>query len=328
MEARLSKQKHEELNRLRNLYNRKVEIFQEGQNKSRLHPRGQPRFKRPSQKYQDWLEHQESDIKNDKPKISVRSRSEHTPQQVKHFQSVIGQLSAGYRNNNPPDSHYGNHPIPHEQKLAAHAFPEEQYEHLRSKTENWSRAIFDKNDDTTPDAELRKTNEKETVSSGSTHTVDSMPLNVFLTEDDVTVESLEDEEVTESGSIKSQTDKTTIISSTKSERAINNPSVSTTTLRRHRTRFVHPNLTAASRPPVMPEQLKQWLDFKPNLQPKSNPVSEPNEREKDLIKRRCRARTAELHKELGRRKQTPPVRVIRPTSSVLLDTFKRGRDNQ
>ena len=48
----------------------------------------------------------------------------------------------------------------------------------------------------------------------------------------------------------------------------------------------------------------------------------------DLIKRRCRARTAELHKELGRRKQTPPVRVIRPTSSVLLDTFKRGRDNQ
>ena len=142
-------------------------------------------------------------------------RSEHTPQQVKHFQSVIGQLSAGYRNNNPPDSHYGNHPIPHEQKLAAHAFPEEQYEHLRSKTENWSRAIFDKNDDTTPDAELRKTNEKETVSSGSTHTVDSMPLNVFLTEDDVTVESLEDAEVTESGSIKSQTDKTTIISSTK-----------------------------------------------------------------------------------------------------------------
>lgn len=31
MEARLSKQKHEELNRLRNLYNRKVEIYDESQ---------------------------------------------------------------------------------------------------------------------------------------------------------------------------------------------------------------------------------------------------------------------------------------------------------
>ena len=31
MESRLSKQKHEELNRLRNIYNRKVEIYEENQ---------------------------------------------------------------------------------------------------------------------------------------------------------------------------------------------------------------------------------------------------------------------------------------------------------
>ena len=141
----------------------------------------------------------------------AKHRYEHTPQQVKHFQSAVGQLSAGYRNNNPPESHYASHPIPHEQKLAAHVFPEERYEHLRSKTENWSRAIFDKDDDdTTRDGvdEGDSTNGKETISSGSTHTVESTQLNVFITEDELSVESLEDEGVTKSSSVKRQTGRT------------------------------------------------------------------------------------------------------------------------
>ena len=80
-------------------------------------------------------------------KCRLQFRSEHTPVQIKHFQTAAGQLSAGYRNNNPPESFYDHHPIPSEQKLAAHAFPDEQYELKKSKTENWSRAIFDKDEE-------------------------------------------------------------------------------------------------------------------------------------------------------------------------------------
>ena len=92
---------------------------------------------------------------------------------MKNFQAAVGQLSSGYRNNNPPENFYDSvHAIPTEQKLASshgphkecplsaiivnhyyyrtydspnhRAFPNEQYEYLRAKTENWSRAIFDK----------------------------------------------------------------------------------------------------------------------------------------------------------------------------------------
>ena len=80
-------------------------------------------------------------------KCRLQFRSEHTPVQIKQFQTAVGQLSAGYRNNNPPESFYDHHPIPSEQKLAAHAFPDEQYEFKKSKTENWSRAIFDKDEE-------------------------------------------------------------------------------------------------------------------------------------------------------------------------------------
>ena len=38
---------------------------------------------------------------------------------------------------------------------------------------------------------------------------------------------------------------------------------------------------AKAKPPVMPPVLKQWLDFKPNMDPK-NPIAEPSEHEKGL----------------------------------------------
>ena len=40
-------------------------------------------------------------------------------------------------------------------------------------------------------------------------------------------------------------------------------------------------IEAKPKPPVMPPVLKQWLDFKPNMDPK-NPIAEPSEHEKGL----------------------------------------------
>ena len=39
---------------------------------------------------------------------------------------------------------------------------------------------------------------------------------------------------------------------------------------------------AKPKPPVMPPVLKQWLDFKPNMDPK-NPIAEPSEHEKGKL---------------------------------------------
>jgi len=86
--------------------------------------------------------------------------------------------------------------------------------------------------------------------------IESTKSNVFLTEDDVTnVESLTDDEKTETSSVKSKSKppsrQSSAVSSTKPP------------FRRHRTKFEHPNLKTQK--PQMPDQLKQWLDFKESV---------------------------------------------------------------
>jgi len=85
------------------------------------------------------------------------------------------------------------------------------------------------------------------------------------------------------------------------------------------------------RPPVMPNEkpnmptiLKQWLDFKPNLDG-ANPVRDPTEHEKELINRRRLVRTAEMKNEITRRQKISVAPIPRPKSSILSEMYQYGR---
>merc|ERR1712235_131570 len=76
-------------------------------------------------------------------------------------------------------------------------------------------------------------------------------------------------------------------------------------------RAMFTKIDAKPKPPVMPPVLKQWLDFKPNMDPK-NPIAEPSEHEKDLINKRRLIRTAEMQREIDRRLSQPKHASSRP----------------
>ena len=58
-ESHLQKRKHDQMIKLKGMYDRQLKIYEEQKDKGRLYPKGNPIFPRKTARYEEWLKSKE-----------------------------------------------------------------------------------------------------------------------------------------------------------------------------------------------------------------------------------------------------------------------------